>query len=103
MRIADPNSTANALAPETAVPQPAAHPHEGSTAGTIAPGSDRAELSSFADRVAGLLQSDSANRAERIAQLKAAFAGGTYQVDSAAVSRALVNTALSAPADALLK
>jgi len=43
-----------------------------------------------------MLQTDSAARAGRVRQLKEAVASGTYEVDAPAVSRALVNEALSA-------
>lgn len=96
MRIADPNSPTNALPAETAALQPAAHPHDNGGAGTTVSGSDHTELSGLADRLTELLQGDSVSRAQRIAQLKEAVANGTYQVDAAAVSRAIVNEALSA-------
>jgi flagellar biosynthesis anti-sigma factor FlgM len=97
MRIADPNSPGNALPAETSAPQPAAHPPiDPPATGAIGVGSDHAELSSVADRLTGMLQTDSAARAGRVRQLKEAVASGTYEVDAPAVSRALVNEALSA-------
>ena len=95
MRIADPNSPGNAQPTKPAVSQTAARPRE--DAGTISVGSDRAELSGVADRLSALLQADSSSRAERIRQLTEAVANGTYHVDAAALSRALVNQAISAP------
>jgi flagellar biosynthesis anti-sigma factor FlgM len=96
MRIADPNSSSNTLPAETAALQPAAHAQQNGAAGTTASGSDRTELSGLADRLTELLRGDSASRAQRIAQLKEAVANGTYHVDAAAVSRAIVDEALSA-------
>jgi len=37
------------------------------------------------------MQSDSANRSQRVAELAAAVRSGTYQVDPQAVSRAMVD------------
>jgi flagellar biosynthesis anti-sigma factor FlgM len=97
MRIAHPNSPGNAApAPtaETAAPQPAARPHGDAAPGPPAVSSDRAELSGVAGRLSEILHADAAGRAERVRQLKETVASGTYQVDAAAVSRALVDEAI---------
>jgi flagellar biosynthesis anti-sigma factor FlgM len=96
MRIADPNSPGHALPAETAASPSAARPPQDDATGAATLESDRAELSRVADRVTELLQADSGDHAERIRQLKEAVANGTYQVDSAAVSRAMVDEAISA-------
>jgi anti-sigma28 factor (negative regulator of flagellin synthesis) len=41
------------------------------------------------------MQSDAASRTQRVAQLAAAVQSGTYQVDPMAVSRAIVDQAIS--------
>lgn len=63
------------------------------TASSAAP--DGLQLSRFAGTLSQVMQSDSATRSQRVSQLAAAVKSGTYQVDSAAVSRALVNHAIS--------
>jgi len=45
--------------------------------------------------VSQALQADGASRSERIQQLKAAFESGSYQVDAADLSHALVTDALA--------
>ena len=90
MRINDPNSLGNALPPESTTTHPASRTDQ-KAPGTITVGTDRADLSEVAGRLSEILQSESASRAEKIQQLKEAVASGTYQVDSAALSRALVN------------
>jgi flagellar biosynthesis anti-sigma factor FlgM len=60
------------------------------------PSADGVQLSKFAGSLSQIMQSDSANRSQRVAQLAAAVQSGTYQVDPQAVSRALVDHAISA-------
>jgi flagellar biosynthesis anti-sigma factor FlgM len=57
---------------------------------------DGLQLSKFAGSLSQIMQSDSASRSQRVAQLAAAVQSGTYQVDPQAVSRALVDHAISA-------
>lgn len=59
---------------------------------------DGLQLSSFAGTLSSVLKSDSTGRAERVAQLASAVQAGTYQVDPMAVSRAMVDHAISAGA-----
>lgn len=97
MRITDPNGSGNALpaqAAETGASQPASHPDQVDQ-GIITVGSDRADLSGVAGRLSEMLQPDTSARAEKVTRLKEAVASGTYQVDAAAVSRALVDEALA--------
>jgi flagellar biosynthesis anti-sigma factor FlgM len=94
MRINDPNSLGNALPPESAATEPASRTVLNAP-GTITVGPDRADLSEVAGRLSEILQSESGSRAQKIQQLKEAVASGTYQVDSAALSRALLNEALT--------
>jgi flagellar biosynthesis anti-sigma factor FlgM len=60
------------------------------------PAADGLQLSKFAGSLSQIMQSDSANRSQRVAQLAAAVQSGTYKVDPQAVSRALVDHAISA-------
>jgi flagellar biosynthesis anti-sigma factor FlgM len=97
MRITDPNGLGNTLpaqTPDTSAIHPALHPDEGDQ-GTITAGSDRAHLSGVAGRLSEILQQDPPARSEKVTRLKEAVASGTYHVDSAAVSRALVDEALT--------
>jgi flagellar biosynthesis anti-sigma factor FlgM len=60
------------------------------------PAADGLELSKFAGSLSQIIQSDSASRSQRVAQLAAAVKSGSYQIDPQAVSRALVDHAISA-------
>lgn len=61
------------------------------TSSSPASDADGLQLSSFAGSLSRIMQSDSASRADRVAQLTAAVRSGTYQVDPQAVSRAIVD------------
>lgn len=56
---------------------------------------DGLQLSGFAGTLSKVLQSDSTGRSQRVAQLAAAVQSGTYQVDPAALSKAIVDHAIS--------
>jgi flagellar biosynthesis anti-sigma factor FlgM len=56
---------------------------------------DGLQLSPFAGTLSEVMQSDAASRTQRVAQLAAAVQSGTYQVDPMAVSRAIVDQAIS--------
>jgi flagellar biosynthesis anti-sigma factor FlgM len=56
---------------------------------------DSVELSSFTDRLSRTMQEAAVSREQRISQLTAAVRSGSYQVDPAAVSHAMVNEAIS--------
>ncbi len=51
---------------------------------------DRVELSGLAGRISQALDASAAQRAERVEQVSREYAAGHYQVDAAAVSRAMV-------------
>lgn len=57
---------------------------------------DRVEVSSLAGLVARTMTSSAAAHSTRVAELNNQYHGGTYQVDSMAVSRALVDESLAA-------
>jgi flagellar biosynthesis anti-sigma factor FlgM len=80
---------------ETNAAQASSSPRKDATAGSLTVAPDRTELSGVADRLTEILQADSGARAERIQQLKETVASGAYHVDSAALSHAIVNEALS--------
>lgn len=63
---------------------------------TVSSGSDRVSLSNLIDRVSQTLRSDSASRTEHVNQITQAVRNGTYQVDGAAVGRALIDQSLTA-------
>ncbi|HVY92885.1 MAG TPA: flagellar biosynthesis anti-sigma factor FlgM [Bryobacteraceae bacterium] len=52
---------------------------------------DGLQLSNFAGKLSQVMQNDSADRTGHVARLASAVRSGTYQVDSAAVSRAIVD------------
>ena len=62
---------------------------------------DGLQLSKSADTLSRITKSDKAARAQRISQLAAAGASGSYKVDSAEVSHAIVERALAAGGDEL--
>jgi anti-sigma28 factor (negative regulator of flagellin synthesis) len=103
MRIVDNNTLGNTSLQQTtrSAPTEAA----GSTAKGTATGSpsspgDGLQLSRFVGTLSEVMQSDSTSRAQRVTQLSASYKSGSYQVDSAAVSRAIVDYAISAGQDA---
>ncbi|HWE50528.1 MAG TPA: flagellar biosynthesis anti-sigma factor FlgM [Bryobacteraceae bacterium] len=56
---------------------------------------DGLRLSGFAGALSQLSQSDSANRVQRVAELKAAVQSGSYNPDSEAIAKAIVSDAVS--------
>lgn len=98
MQIVDNNSLSNNALEQTnraVEPQPAASTGQGSGATSSSSQTDGVQLSNFAGTLSQVLQSDSTGRSQRIAQLAAAVQSGTYQVDSMAVSRAVIDHAIS--------
>jgi anti-sigma28 factor (negative regulator of flagellin synthesis) len=93
MKIQDPNvSGPNGIGSDKT--RPASRVEREGQAGAAGAGKDRVELSTLADRVwraLGVFSADHAARVERISQ---DYRAGTYVVDAAAVSRALVADAL---------
>lgn len=63
-------------------------------AGQAGNDTDRVELSSLAGRLSYFLEAGAQARASRVSQLAEDFQAGRYQVDSAAVSRTMVDDAL---------
>jgi len=57
--------------------------------------SDGVQISNFAGTLSQVLQSDSTDRSQRITQLASAVQSGSYQVDPMAVSRAMIDHAIS--------
>jgi anti-sigma28 factor (negative regulator of flagellin synthesis) len=103
MRIVDNNSPANMPLGQTG--RAAETQATGSTgkSGSIAPSTgatDGLQLSRFTGALNQAIQGDSATRSQRVAQLSAAYKSGSYHVDPAAVSRAIVDHAISAAPDA---
>jgi flagellar biosynthesis anti-sigma factor FlgM len=96
MRIIDSNSLGNTASQQTgrtADVQQGQSSSKNRAAGSTA-SSDTVELSGQSYRIAATLRADSAARAQRVQQLSAAVQSGSYRVDSAAVSRGLVNEAM---------
>lgn len=63
-------------------------------------GSDRAELSGLAGKIAGATTVDAKARAEKVERLRLEIAEGRYQPDPAAISKGIVNDALTSSATA---
>ena len=63
-------------------------------------GSDRAELSGLAGKIAQATSIDARQRADKVEHLKLEVAAGRYQPDASAISRGILNDALSSSAKA---
>jgi anti-sigma28 factor (negative regulator of flagellin synthesis) len=98
MRIIESNNLENVTSAQSGRAGATAQVTSSGRNGTSAAGkdaaTDRVELSGFAGRVSQVLATDAGSRAQRVAQLAAAVRSGAYQVDSAAVSRAIVSQAI---------
>ena len=57
---------------------------------------DRVEISSLSGQIADASSASAAAQANRVSQLAALYASGRYQVDSSALSRAMVSQSLQA-------
>jgi flagellar biosynthesis anti-sigma factor FlgM len=68
---------------------------KGSGAKSSSAQADGLQLSKFAGTLSQVIQSDSTARSARVEQLTSAVQSGNYRVDSAAVSRSLVDHAIS--------
>ena len=100
MRIDDNNNAASlaaSLATRTSETQGAGSASKGSGTPAAPSSSDQdgLQLSRFAGTLSQVMQSDSTSRSQTVAQLAAAVRSGSYQVDAAALSRALVDHAIS--------
>jgi flagellar biosynthesis anti-sigma factor FlgM len=93
MRIEDNNNLTAALGQTagTTPANPGASSNKAGGASSSTSAADGLELSKFAGSLSQVMQNDSANRSQRVAQLTAAVRSGTYQVDPQAVSRAMVD------------
>jgi flagellar biosynthesis anti-sigma factor FlgM len=99
MRIIDSNSVGNCGTPATGRAGEAQSIHstakKGAPVRSGAGDFDTVELSGSMKGVEATLKDDAAARAEKVQRLAAAVQGGTYQVDAQAISRALIDEALS--------
>ena len=75
--------------------QPSQRPNRGADSAPVAPGSDSVSLSKLVSKVSQSFQADSSSRSLRVSQIAEAVQSGTYQVDSLAVSRSLIDQAIS--------
>jgi flagellar biosynthesis anti-sigma factor FlgM len=99
MRIDDNSNLANNALGQTdraAETQSTSSSSRGAAASASSSETDGLQLSSFAGALSQLIQSDSTSRSQRVAQLTAAVQSGNYQVDAAAVSRAIVDHSIAA-------
>jgi anti-sigma28 factor (negative regulator of flagellin synthesis) len=102
MRIVDNNTPGNTSLQQTtrtAQTQAAGSVAKGSSNDPSSSSADGLQLSRFAGTLSEVMQSDSATRAQRVTQLSAAYKSGSYQVDAAAVSRAIVDQVISGGKD----
>jgi flagellar biosynthesis anti-sigma factor FlgM len=90
MRIQDNSNIGTAALGQTAPNQSPNSTSKGSPVQSSQT-TDGLQLSNLAGSLSKIMQSDSASRAQRVAQLTAAVRSGTYQVDPEAVSRAMVD------------
>jgi flagellar biosynthesis anti-sigma factor FlgM len=98
MRINDQNGRGNALTTPTNGTSSVGRANsntDGQTASTSGSGSDSVQISGIAGQVSKTLAAGSSNRSQRVSELTQAVRSGTYQVDGAAVSRAMVDQALA--------
>jgi flagellar biosynthesis anti-sigma factor FlgM len=98
MRIVDTNQPGNTIplqSGRTGATRPVPAGESNGSSGKVSQNSDSIELSGLSGRVSQTLQADSASRAEKVNQIAAAVQSGTYQVDAKAVSKAIVDHALS--------
>ena len=65
------------------------------SAWTGASAEDRLEMSSFADRFASASAAHSTQRAEHVKELTALYQSGRYEIDTAKLSKAIVNSAVN--------
>jgi flagellar biosynthesis anti-sigma factor FlgM len=68
--------------------------------GTAGGGSDSVELSGLAGKISSAVSQDAADRTATVEQLRSQVGNGTYQADSTAISRGVVNEALTSAAAA---
>jgi flagellar biosynthesis anti-sigma factor FlgM len=98
MQIADNNSLNNGPLEQTsraADTQATGSPVKGAGSPASTSQNDGVQISNFAGTLSHVLQSDSTDRSQRIAQLAAAVQSGSYQVDPMAVSRAIIDHTVS--------
>jgi anti-sigma28 factor (negative regulator of flagellin synthesis) len=58
-------------------------------------GGDRVDVSSVTDAISAGISAQNLSQANRVAQLKGAYEGGQYAVDTAQVSKAVVGNAIT--------
>jgi anti-sigma28 factor (negative regulator of flagellin synthesis) len=102
MRIIDSNNIGHTGAAEAGRAGEAKTVTDGkvgrSNKGSSGAGGDSLQLSGLAGRISSALQADSVSHSRRLSELSAAVRSGNYQVDSHAVSRALVDRAIAGSA-----
>jgi|SRR5580693_4325281 flagellar biosynthesis anti-sigma factor FlgM len=69
-------------------------------AGSGGAGTDSVELSGLAGKISQAVSQNAANSSAKVEQLRSEVTNGTYQADSAAISRGVVSEALASAATA---
>ena len=99
MRIYDSNQLGNLGTAQTGrsneTPSIVSPGKKDSGVGKSGTGADRVELSGFSGKVSQTLQADATSRAQRVSQIASAVRSGNYKVDSMAVSKAIINQAIT--------
>jgi len=97
MRINDQNGRGNALTQTNGTSSVGRTDRHGDAkpASGAGSGSDSVQISGIAGQLSKTLAAGSSSRSQRVSELAQAVRSGTYQVDGAAVSRAMVDQAIS--------
>jgi len=95
MRITNQNLTGASTAGASNSQEVQKSGNSSASSATTGAGGDTVELSSTMGSLSRALQSFGSSRASLVQSLAAQYQSGTYQVDSAAISRGIVSEALS--------
>jgi flagellar biosynthesis anti-sigma factor FlgM len=97
MRINDQNGSGNALTQSNGTSSVNRVDRNGDAkpASTAGSSSDSVQISGLAGQLSKTMQIGSADRSQRVSELAQAVRSGSYQVDGAAVSHAMVDHAMS--------
>jgi flagellar biosynthesis anti-sigma factor FlgM len=95
MRITNQNLTGASSAGTSSAQDVQKSGNTSSSSATASAGGDTVELSSTMGSLSRAMQSFGSSRVSLVQSLAAQYQSGTYQVDSAAISRGMISEALS--------
>jgi flagellar biosynthesis anti-sigma factor FlgM len=95
MRVTNQNLTGASAAGTSNTQDVQKSGNSSSSSATASAGGDTVELSSTMGSLSRAMQSFGSSRANMVQSLAAQYQSGTYQVDSAAISRGMISEALS--------